>query len=90
MKGLSRRQRRELATLGQQLADQDPALAEQLSRPAMTSGQWAARAGSVMLLVGVLLLALGILVGASGMGAIGAALLLACWMPSRLAAPTGK
>jgi len=85
---LNRRQRRVLAALGQQLLEQDPELAEQLSRPPLPARQvWAARVGSAMLVLGVVLLASGFLFAATGVGTLGAVLLLTWWMPVRIVAP---
>ncbi|WP_298795847.1 DUF3040 domain-containing protein [uncultured Pseudonocardia sp.] len=85
---LSRRQRRELDALGRQLVAEDPELAQQLSRPPLPRREvWAARLGSVMLVSGVVGLASGILFGLVAVGAIGATLLLSCWMPVRIVTP---
>ena len=85
---LTRRERRELDGLGRLLATQDPSLAEKLNGPAVGRRQlWAARVGSVMLVLGVVMLAAGFLFDASGVGVVGAVLLLTCWMPARIAAP---
>lgn len=88
MKRLSRRQRRALAALGQDLLAQDPELAAQLNRPPVLRRQvWAARLSSLMLVAGVVMLASGILFGGVAVGGIGATLLLSCWMPPKIAAP---
>jgi hypothetical protein len=87
MRHLSRRERRELAALGRQLAEQAPELAEQLSRPPMPATElWARRIGSAMFVVGVVLLGAGILFSAPGAGTFGAVLLPCCWMPWRIVA----
>lgn len=84
---LNRRQPRVLGALWQQLLDQDPELAEQLSRhPVPTRQVWAARVGSAMLVLGVVL-ASGFLFMASGVGTLGAVVLLTWWMPVRIVAP---
>jgi len=84
---LTRRERRELDALGRLLAGQDPSLAEKLSGPAVRRREvWATRLGSVMLVLGVVLLAAAFLFDTRGIGLIGAVLLLTCWMPARIAA----
>jgi hypothetical protein len=88
VKHMSRRQRRDLEALGRSLAAQDPDLAAQLSVPRVLRREvWASRLGAVMLVAGVVLLACGFLFAATGLGSVGAILLLTFWMPPRIVAP---
>ncbi|WP_226353618.1 DUF3040 domain-containing protein [Pseudonocardia sp. ICBG601] len=88
MARLSRRERRALVALGEQLVASDPALARELSGPVESRAtRWAARLGTAMFLLGVVLLAAGLLAGWAGAGAVGAVLLITCWMPARVVAP---
>ncbi|WP_226353619.1 DUF3040 domain-containing protein [Pseudonocardia sp. ICBG601] len=85
---LSRRERRALVALGEQLGASDPVLARELSLPAEPgSVRWATRLGAAMFLLGVVLLTIGLLVADAGAGAVGALLLITCWMPPRIVAP---
>lgn len=84
---LTRHERRELDGLARLLADEDPSLAAGLRGPAVRRRDvWAARVGSVMLVLGVVMLASGFLFGTLGVGVLGVVLLLTCWMPARIAA----
>lgn len=85
MKGLSRRERHELAALGKQLPDEDPELAELLKGPPPPPhAARAARMGSVWLTAGVVMLLYGILLSTPVICAFGGLLLMSWWVPSRL------
>ena len=80
---LTRRQRRELAALGQQLVQDDPGLAEQLSRPGLRRARTHAGVviGRVMFVLGLLMVLGGDLLSASTAVTLGAIVLLTSWVP---------
>ena len=86
--GLTRRQRRELAALGKQLSREDPDLAAQLSRPAGSTFRiryGRARAGvligRLLLVLGLVMVAYGVVLSTPTATTIGAVALLMCWIP---------
>ena len=87
--GLTRRQRQALAALGEQLAREDPELAAQLSRPArrldFSNTTWSdpdRRADrSVLLVLGLGMVAYGVVLSVQTATTIGAVALLMCWIP---------
>ncbi|WP_433506965.1 DUF3040 domain-containing protein [Pseudonocardia halophobica] len=85
---LTRRQRRELAALAEQLAHEDPDLAAQLSRPAgpaRRSPPGRTRVGvligQVLFVLGLLALTWGVLMSAPTATTVGTLGLLVCWVP---------
>ncbi|MCE0764390.1 DUF3040 domain-containing protein [Pseudonocardia kujensis] len=85
---LTRRQRRDLTALGQQLAREDPDLAAQLSQPAEPAPRPRRRhshagvlIGQVLFVLGLLMIVWGALTSTPAAITIGVIVLLACWVP---------
>ncbi|MEU7810828.1 DUF3040 domain-containing protein [Pseudonocardia sp. NPDC049154] len=84
---LTRRERRELAALGERLAQEDADLAAQLSRPIepAPSQQHHSSAGvligQVLFVVALLMTTWGVVMSTSSAITIGAIVFLACWVP---------
>lgn len=85
---MRRREIRALEALGRQLAQEDPALAAQLSLPAGQRLGMARRrrhpgivAGKVLLLVGLVLIGWGLLLTSPMATILGSIALLTCWLP---------
>jgi Protein of unknown function (DUF3040) len=86
--GLTRRQRRELAALGEQLGREDPDLAAQLSRPAgstfhLRRGRTPTGvvAGRALLVLGLTLVAYGLALSVPTVTMVGAITLTIFWIP---------
>ena len=84
---LTRRERRELAALGERLAQEDAGLAAQLSRPVGPAPQQRHRSsvgvlsGQVLFVVALLMMTWGVMMSTSSAITIGAIVFLACWVP---------
>ncbi|MCW2719708.1 MAG: hypothetical protein JWR81_3530 [Pseudonocardia sp.] len=88
---MTRRQRRQLAALGQQLAQENPELAAQLSQPvrpprpatraAGSSSPLGVVIGQVLFVLGLLLVIGGALLSAPTAITLGVIVLLTCWVP---------
>ena len=85
---LTRRQRRDLAALGKQLARDDPDLAAQLSRPAGSTFRTrpagtrvGVLVGRVLLVFGLVMVTYGVVLSVQAATMIGAVALLLCWIP---------
>lgn len=86
--GLTRRQRRDLTALGQQLAREDPDLAALLSQPAESASRRRRRhahagvlIGQVLFVLGLLMITWGALMSTPTATTVGAIVLLTCFVP---------
>jgi hypothetical protein len=86
--GLTRRQRRELAALGEQLGREDPDLAAQLSRPAGSTFRLrcgrthiGVLTGRALLVLGLVMVAYGVVLSVPAVTMVGAIALMIFWIP---------
>ncbi|MFC4948446.1 DUF3040 domain-containing protein [Pseudonocardia sp. GCM10023141] len=83
--GLTRRQRRELAALGQQLAVEDPELAQELRKPNPARlRQQGARITLRLLWSGFALFLLAAVLDVQSLVLIACTVVLLCWLPAHL------